>query len=316
MNEARIRHFLEIDQIPAGDLRAILSEARDRKCSRGGAPSGLPDAGSPLSGHTLAMLFEQPSTRTRVSFDLSIRQLGGGSLILNFTETQLGRGESIADTARVLSRYVDAVMIRTGDYRRLTEFAAHSGVPVINGLTNRTHPCQVLGDILTFEERLGSIEGRSLAWCGDGNNVSNSFVQASAKFGFRFSLACPEGHGPDAGILEDARACGADIRLEADPFEAVAGADCVMTDTWSSMGAGAWEGDLALFGPYQVNRALMNSAAPGAIFLHCLPAYRGREVTDEVIDGPESAVFEQAENRLHVQKAILVWCLAKTHGAE
>ena len=306
------RHFLDLGDIDPKELRRTVSEARRRKAERKGRPSLEADVDAPLAGHALAMLFERPSTRTRVSFELAIRQLGGGSIVLSIAETHLGRGEqseTIADSARVLSRYADAVMIRCTAHESLLEFAENAGIPVINGLTYRSHPCQVLGDVMTFEERLGPIAGRVVAWCGDGNNVAHSFIQAASRFGFHLRLACPEGHGPDPEIVGAARRDGADIVLLEDPDEAVTGADAVVTDAWASMGD---EADAAArlkrFLPYQIDAARMSRAEPHAIFLHCLPAHRGEEVVDAVMDGPQSAVFDEAENRLHIQKAILLRC--------
>ncbi len=293
----------------------MIEEARRRKAARAGRPALAPDEDAPLSGCALAMLFERPSTRTRVSFELAIRQLGGGAIVLNAAETHLSRGdqgESVADTARVLSRFADAAMIRATSHSSLLEFAEHATVPVVNGLTYRSHPCQVLGDVMTLEERLGPIRGRTVAWCGDGNNVAHSFVHAAAAFGFLLRLACPDGHGPDPDIVGEARAAGAQIAFFDDPDEAVSGADCVVTDAWASMGD---EADAAArqarFAPYRIDPERMARAAPHAVFLHCLPAHRGEEVLDEVMDGPQSAVFDEAENRLHIQKAILLRCLGR-----
>ena len=309
------RHFLDLGDASPQELRRMVEEARRRKEERRGKPALAVDGDSPLTGFALAMLFERPSTRTRVSFELAIRQLGGGAILLSTAETHLGRGdhsESIADSVRVLSRYADAVMIRATDHASLLAFAEHADIPVINGLTNRSHPCQVLGDVMTFEERLGPIQGRTIAWCGDGNNVAQSFIHAASRFGFRLRLACPEEHRPDPAILREARDEGADIRCIDDPDAAVSGADCVVTDAWASMGD---EADArkrqARFAPYRIDPERMARAAPHAIFLHCLPAHRGEEVTDAVMDGPQSAVFDEAENRLHIQKAILLRCFGR-----
>ena len=266
-------------------------------------PAGIADA-------VLMLIFEKPSTRTRVSFDVAMRQLGGQTIALNHTDLQVGRGEPISDTARVVSRYVDIIMIRANKHETLTELAEHASVPVINGLTDRSHPCQIIADIMTFEEAKGPIKGRSVAWTGDGNNVAASWIQASARLGFRLTLACPPQLNPENRILDWARREGADIALTDDPVEAVTGADCVVTDTWVSMG----QQDEAsrrnqLLGAYAVDERLMKKAAPEAIFMHCLPAYRGHEVSAAVIDGPQSVVWDEAENRLHAQKAILAWCL-------
>jgi ornithine carbamoyltransferase len=266
-------------------------------------PEGIADA-------VLVLIFEKPSTRTRVSFDVAMRQLGGQTLALNHTDLQIGRGEPISDTAKVLSRYADAILIRANKHETLGELAEHATVPVINGLTDRTHPCQIVADVMTVEERLGSISGRKVAWSGDGNNVAASWIQAAARLGFKLALACPPQLNPERAVLDWAKAQGADIELTDDAAAAVAGADCVVTDTWVSMGQ---QDDARrrkqLLAPFAVDADLMRKAAPDAIFLHCLPAYRGSEVAAEVIDGPQSAVWDEAENRLHAQKAILAWCL-------
>jgi ornithine carbamoyltransferase len=302
------RHFLDIDRIDARTLRRIIDMARTMKKAGKRVPAKLKPEG--IADAVLMLIFERPSTRTRVSFDVAMRQLGGQSLALNHTDLQIGRGEPISDTAKVLSRYVDAIMLRATKHDTLMELAEHAAVPVINGLTDRTHPCQIVADIMTFEERLGPIKGRKVAWSGDGNNVAASWIQAAARLGFTLSLACPPQLNPERGIVEWAKRNGGDIELTDDPDEAVAGADCVVTDTWVSMG----QSDEArrrkqLLGPYAVDAQLMRKAAKGAIFMHCLPAYRGNEVAAAVIDGPQSAVWDEAENRLHAQKAILAWCL-------
>jgi ornithine carbamoyltransferase len=265
-------------------------------------PEGIADA-------VLMLIFEKPSTRTRVSFDVAMRQLGGQTLALNHTDLQIGRGEPISDTAKVLSRYVDAIMIRANKHETLTELAEHASVPVINGLTDRTHPCQIVADIMTFEEAIGPIKGRRVAWTGDGNNVACSWIQAAAELDFELALACPPQLNPERSVIEWARKKGASIELTDNPAEAVAGADCVVTDTWVSMGQTEAPRRNQLLGPYAVDEKLMKKAARGAIFMHCLPAYRGHEVTAAVIDGPRSVVWDEAENRLHAQKAILAWCL-------
>lgn len=298
------RHFLDISAMRPDELRAILDDAARRK-AEGRASQ------RPLDGRVLAMIFEKPSTRTRVSFDVAMRQLGGETLFLSGTEMQLGRAETIADTARVLSRYVDAIMIRTTGHERLLEMAEAATVPVINALTDDTHPCQIMADLLTFEEKRGPVRGRTFAWSGDGNNVLNSFIEASARFGFSLRIATPEGSEADAGFLERARAEGADILTTLDPVEAVTGADCVVTDTWVSMGREDVARGHNVFLPYQVNEALMAHAKPDALFMHCLPAHRGEEVSDGVIDGPQSVVFDEAENRLHAQKSVLAWCFGE-----
>jgi len=300
------RHFLDLSQVAAADLRHILDHALAIKA---GWRKGVAPAERPLAGRTLAMIFEKPSTRTRVSFDLAMRQLGGEAIVLTGKEMQLGRGESIGDTARVLSRFVDAIVIRILDHSAMVELARHATVPVINGLTKRSHPCQIMADVLTFEERRGSIKGRTVAWSGDGNNVLASWVHAAQRFGFRLRIATPKGLEPAAAVSAWALANGADVEIGHDPFAAVAGADCVVTDCWLSMGDEEKTARYTLLKPYQVNSELMAAAAPDALFMHCLPAHRGEEVTDEVIDGPQSVVFDEAENRLHAQKGILAWCL-------
>ncbi len=302
------RHFLDIDRIEARTLRRIIDMARAMKKAGKRVPAKLTPEG--IVDAVLMLIFEKPSTRTRVSFDVAMRQLGGQAIALNHTDLQIGRGEPISDTAKVLSRYVDAIMVRANKHETLTELAEHATVPVINGLTDRTHPCQIVADIMTFEERLGPIKGRKIAWSGDGNNVAASWIQAAARLGFKLSLACPPQLNPQRPVLEWARSNGGDVELTDDPDEAVAGADCVVTDTWVSMGQQEeTRRRKQLLAPYAVDDKLMRKAAKGAIFMHCLPAYRGSEVTASVIDGPQSAVWDEAENRLHAQKAILAWCL-------
>ncbi len=299
-----IRHFTDLSAMSSADLRAILDDAAVRKSRiKAGERS------RPFDGKVLAMIFEKPSTRTRVSFDVAMRQLGGETIMLTGAEMQLGRSETIADTAKVLSRYVDAIMIRTTAHDRLLELAEHATVPVINGLTDDTHPCQLMADVMTYEEHRGSIAGRTFAWTGDGNNVLHSLLEASARFGFRVNVAVPEGSEPDAKYVDWARANGGEVMLTRSAEEAVSGADCVVTDTWVSMGQEHRARGHNVFVPYQVNASLMSRAKPDALFMHCLPAHRGEEVTDEVIDGPHSVVFDEAENRLHAQKAVLAWCL-------
>lgn len=308
-----IRHLLDLSEVPAVELRAILDRAAALKARW---RKGEPASERPLAGRTLAMIFEKPSTRTRVSFDLAMRQLGGDTIVLTGKEMQLGRGESIADTARVLSRFVDAIAIRILDHSAMVELARHASVPVINALTKRSHPCQILADIMTFEEHRGPIAGRTVAWSGDGNNVLASWVHAAQRFAFKIRVATPKGLEPTPAVLAWARANGADIEVGHDPRAAVAGADCVVTDCWLSMGDEDKTSRYALLKPFQVNGDLMAEAAPDALFMHCLPAHRGEEVTDEVIDGPRSVVFDEAENRLHAQKGILDWCLgADSPGA-
>ncbi len=299
-----VRHFLDIADLDAATLRAILDDSVRLKASRRRS-----DAPKPFAGKTLAMIFDKPSTRTRVSFDVGMRDLGGETVILAGAEMQIGRGESIADTARVLSRYVDAIMIRALDHAMVKELAANATVPVINGLTRLSHPCQVLADVMTFEEREGPIAGRTIAWVGDGNNVLASWVHAAAKLGFRLKIATPPELAPSKELLAWAKANSADVVVSNDAHAAAKDADCVVADTFVSMGDDEAERRHNLLMPYQVNARLMKEAKPEAIFMHCLPAHRGEEVTAEVIDGPQSVVFDEAENRLHTQKAILVWCL-------
>ncbi|MDQ0318822.1 ornithine carbamoyltransferase [Pararhizobium capsulatum DSM 1112] len=301
---AGTRHFLDLSAMTAADLRTIIEDARVRK-----AATKAGTAQKPLAGKMLAMIFEKPSTRTRVSFDVGMRQLGGETLFLSGTEMQLGRAETIGDTAKVLSRYVDAIMIRTTDHSRLMELAEHATVPVINGLTDTTHPCQIMADIMTFEEHSGPVKGKTIAWSGDGNNVLHSFVEGSARFGYRLNMAVPLGSEPDDKILNWARNNGGDIMLCHDADQAVKNVDCVVTDTWISMNQEHRARGHNVFQPFQVNEALMEKAAKDALFMHCLPAHRGEEVTDGVIDGKQSVVFDEAENRLHAQKSVLAWCL-------
>ncbi|MCE7026366.1 ornithine carbamoyltransferase [Jiella sp. CBK1P-4] len=298
------RHFLDLSQVSKGDLRSIIDDACRRK-------QRLPGGDKPLAGKMLAMIFDKPSTRTRVSFDVAMRQLGGETLFLSGAEMQLGRSETIADTARVLSRFVDAIMIRTTEHERLIEMAENATVPVINGLTDDTHPCQIMADLMTFEEKRGPVKGKVFAWSGDGNNVLASFAEASARFDFELRIATPSGSDLDGRFIDWARGEGAKILTTEDPVEAVSGADCVVTDTWVSMGREDRARGHNVFMPYQVNERLMAHAKPEALFMHCLPAHRGEEVTDDVIDGPQSVVFDEAENRLHAQKSILAWCFGE-----
>ena len=300
-----VRHFLDLIELPTAELRGMLDCARAMKAKL--KASGLPNK-RPLAGKMLAMIFDKPSTRTRVSFDVAMRQLGGDTMLLTGQEMQLGRGETIADTARVLSRYVDAIMIRTLDHRTVAELAQHATVPVINGLTKLSHPCQVMADVMTFEEHRGPIHGRTVAWTGDDNNVLTSWMHAAQRFDFSLRVATPPELAPKKPLIDWIRASGAPIRLMNNPDEAVKSADCVVTDTWVSMGDRDEGRRHNLLKPYQVNAALMARAKPDALFMHCLPAHRGEEVTDEVIDGPNSVVFDEAENRLHAQKGILAWC--------
>ncbi len=299
------KHFLDLSAMTADDLRRILDDARARKAALKAGTA----ADKPLQGKVLAMIFEKPSTRTRISFDVGMRQLGGETLFLSGTEMQLGRAETIGDTAKVLSRFVDAIMIRTTHHERLLEMAEHATVPVINGLTDETHPCQIMADIMTFEEHRGPVKGKTIAWTGDGNNVLHSFIEGSARFGYRMNMAVPLGSEPKDAILNWARNNGGDLMLCHDAERAVDGADCVVTDTWVSMNLEHKARTHDVFQPFQVNAGLMKKAGADALFMHCLPAHRGEEVTDEVIDGAQSVVFDEAENRLHAQKSVLAWCL-------
>ncbi len=306
-----LRHFLDLDRVETSELRAILGDAAQRKTARAGLPKGTADADRPLAGRILAMIFDKPSTRTRVSFEVAMRQLGGEALLLQSGTTQIGRGETMADTARVLSRYVDAIMIRTTSADRLAELVEHATVPVINGLTDDSHPCQIMADVMTFEEHRGPIAGKVVAWSGDGNNVARSWIHAAGRFGFELRLACPEPQRPRPDAVAWAQGQGARVSVLDDPEIAVRGADCVVTDCWVSMGEAADSNRHNLMRPYQVDERLMALARPDALFMHCLPAHRGEEVTDGVIDGPNSVVFDEAENRLHAQKGVLTWCLAR-----
>ncbi|WP_416908873.1 MAG: ornithine carbamoyltransferase [Polymorphobacter sp.] len=307
-----MRHFLDLAAPTAAGLRAILDEAHARKAARKGLPKGLPDADAPLDGHTLALIFEKPSTRTRFSFAQAIRQLGGSAITVSAGEMQLGRGEPVDDTARVLSRMVDAIMLRANSHATLETLANAASVPVINGLTDISHPCQILADILTFEEHSGrQVAGSTWAYLGDGNNIANSLVEAASVLGFDLRLGVPHGHDPDSAVMATACARGGSVDLVRSAEAAVEGADVVVTDTWISMGQEDSKAKLAAMQPFQVDAALMARANPSAVFLHCLPAHRGEEVTEEVIDGPASLVWDEAENRLHAQKAVLLWCLER-----
>ncbi len=306
------KHFLDLTDFDAATLNGLIASARKRKDARAGLSKGTADSDAPLAGKMLALIFDKPSTRTRISFDVGMQQLGGKTIMLTGAEMQLGRGETMADTARVLSRYVDCVMIRTLDQDMLHELAENSSVPVINGMTKASHPCQVLADIMTFEEKRGSIKGRTVAWTGDSNNVQASWVHAAARLGFTLRIATPVELAPRETLRRWAQEAGAKVQFLEDAQAAVAGADCVVTDTWVSMG----DEDTTnrrhnLLKPYQVNERLIEKAAKDALFMHCLPAHRGEEVTDEVLDGKHSVVFDEAENRLHAQKAVLCWALAQ-----
>lgn len=306
-----IRHLLNLADAGGDAIAAMLADAIDRKGSRAGWPKGKPDADQPLAGHVLGMIFEKNSTRTRVSFDIAIRQLGGTSLVLDSANTQLGRGETIADTARVLSRMVDAIMIRTDDHTKVEEMARHALVPVINGLTDLSHPCQVVADLLTVIEQGKPLPGLEVAWLGDGNNVLHSIIEAAGLLKYNVRVGTPKGYEPDEQIVAWARANGASITLTDKAAEAVAGADIVVTDTWVSMGQDHTHNKLAAMAPFQVNDALMRGAKQEAKFLHCLPAHVGEEVSESVFEGPQSVVFDEAENRIHAQKSVLLWCFGK-----
>ncbi|HEX7390272.1 MAG TPA: ornithine carbamoyltransferase [Acidiphilium sp.] len=296
------RHFLDLSLIETTALRRILDSAvRFKRAGR--------SAARPLAGRALALIFEKPSTRTRVSFEMAMRGLGGDVVVLSSRDMQIGRGETVADTAQVLSRYVDAIMLRTDRESKLRDLATHATVPVINGLTERSHPCQVMADVMTFEERHGPIAGQAIAWVGDGNNMAKSWIEAAARFGFPLRLACPQELPPEAAAIDWARAQGAEIVLTDDPEAAVTDSRCVVTDTWVSMSDDDAESRHNLLARYKVDEALMARAAPDAIFMHCLPAHRGEEVSAGVIDGPQSVVFDEAENRLFAQQGILAWCL-------
>lgn len=304
-------HFLDIHKTDRADLRHMIDHAVQMKTARAGRPKGAPDDDQPLAGHMVALIFEKPSTRTRVSFDVGVRQMGGQTMVLSGNDMQLGHGETIADTARVLSRYVDLIMIRTFDEAVLLEMSEYASVPVINGLTDRTHPCQIMADILTFEEHRGPIKGKKVVWTGDGNNVCASFLHAAGQFGFDLTFTGPAQLDPEEVFMNEARAKGSKIAIERDAFKAVENADLVVADTWVSMhdAQSAKERRHNMLRPYQVNEELMSHAKPDALFMHCLPAHREEEATSAVMDGPNSVIFDEAENRLHAQKAIMRWCL-------
>lgn len=303
------KHFLDIADLDSATLKALIAEARRRKEARKDLPKGSPDADAPLAGRVLAMIFDKHSTRTRISFDVGMRQLGGGTIMMTGSEMQLAREETIADTARVLSRYVDAVMIRLLDHEMVRDLADNATIPVINGLTKLSHPCQVMADVMTFEERFGSIKGKTIAWTGDANNVLASWVHAAGRLEFTLKVATPPELSPSQALRDWAKGAGADVHFGEDPDKAVKGAQCVISDAWVSMGDEDATKRHNMLKRYQVNERLMSRAAKDAVFMHCLPAHRGQEVTDEVIDGPQSVVFDEAENRLHAQKAVLLWCL-------
>ena len=308
-----MNHFLDIHKTDPNALSGIITQARSMKDARVGLPKATLDAEQPLAGHMVALIFEKPSTRTRVSFDVGVRQMGGETMVLSGSDMQLGHGETIADTARVLSRYVDMIMIRTFDESVLLEMAEYADVPVINGLTDRTHPCQIMADVMTFEEHRGPIKGKKVVWCGDGNNVCASFLHAAGQFGFDMVFTGPHQLDPEDEFIGLARKAGVSVSIERDAHKAVENADLVVADTWISMhdSQSAKERRHNMLRPYQVNEALMASAKPDALFMHCLPAHREEEVTSAVMDGPNSVIFDEAENRLHAQKAIMRWCLEK-----
>jgi ornithine carbamoyltransferase len=306
-----MNHFLDIHKTDPAALRQMIDQGRAMKDARAGRPRGAPDDAQPLDGHMVALIFEKPSTRTRVSFDVGVRQMGGETMVLSGKDMQLGHGETIADTARVLSRYVDLIMIRTFDESVLEEMAQYASVPVINGLTDRSHPCQIMADIMTYEEHRGPIAGKKVVWCGDGNNVCASFLHGAAQFGFDLTFAGPMQLDPEPEFVGLARKAGRSVTIERDAARAVAGADLVVADTWVSMhdSQSSKERRHNMLRPYQVNADLMTHAKPDALFMHCLPAHREEEVTSEVMDGPHSVIFDEAENRLHAQKSIMRWCL-------
>lgn len=305
------KHFLDLDVVDPADLRAIVDQAKAIKRARAGKPKAALDDGAPLDGYMLAAIFELESSRTRMSFDIGMRQLGGQTVVLTGREMQFGQREPVSDTARLISRYADIVLLRTLRHEFLLELAENADIPVINGLTERTHPCQLMADVMTIEEHRGPIAGKVLTWCGDGNNVAVSLVHAASAFDFELRLACPEGYRVDPSVIEAARKRGTSVTETTDPRAAAEGADCLIADTFVSMGQADRDTRLAALGPFQVNENLMSLANADALFLHCLPAHRGEEVTPGVIDGEQSVVWDEAENRLHAQKAILLWCLER-----
>jgi len=306
-----MKNFINISDLSKNDLRVIIDGAKKRKSERGKIPNSQPDVDLPIKGKTMIMLFGKPSTRTRISFDLAVKQLGGSSIILNQDEIHYGKGdETIKDTAKVLSQYADILMIRTDSHNDVDEFQKHLDIPIINGLTDLSHPCQIMADILTFEEAKGDINGKTIAWLGDGNNVSNSFIEAATKFKFELKIACPKKYQPNKKIVSEAKKNNCKLLITEDPFEAAEGADCVMTDKWISMSdKGDKKKKKKILKKFQVNKKLMNTAKTDAIFMHCLPASRDEEVTSEVMDGKQSVVWLQAFNRIHAQKSIIEWCL-------
>jgi ornithine carbamoyltransferase len=304
-------HFLNLSDAGGDAIAAMIADAIDRKAARAGWPKGQADADAPLAGHVLAMVFEKNSTRTRVSFEMAMKQLGGSAIVMTGDQMQLGRGESVADTARVLSGYCDAIMIRTDDHAKVEDMAAHASVPVINGLTDLSHPCQIVADLLTLVENGKALPGLELAWLGDGNNVLSSLIEAAGMFQFTIRAGVPQGYDPDPAFVAAAEAAGAHVTVHRNAADAVRGADVVVTDTWVSMGQAHAHNKLAAMAPYQVDGHLMLAAKRDALFLHCLPAHRGEEVTDAVIDGPQSRVWQEAENRVHAQKSILLWALGR-----
>jgi ornithine carbamoyltransferase len=304
-----MKHFLSLVGLSPEDIRSILDEAHQRKAARGDRPKGAADDVPSLSGHTLAMIFEKSSTRTRFSFEQAMRQLGGSAIVATSDQMQLGRGEPVKDTARVLSRYVDAIMLRVNAHETLSEFARHASVPIINGLSDYNHPCQILADLQTLEERGLTLKGAKIAWIGDGNNVAMSFVNCAAQLGFHLVVASPDGYRLPGQDVERARAAGASIELTSDPDAAADGADALVTDCFVSMGDEDYDARVSALSPYNVTEARLAKANGGAAVLHCLPAYRGQEITDAVMEGPNSAIWDEAENRLHAQKAVLTWCL-------
>jgi ornithine carbamoyltransferase len=302
-----MRHFLNLTDAGPDAVAAMINDALDRKAARAGWPKGKADFDAPLTGHTLGMIFEKNSTRTRVSFEMAMQQLGGAAIFMAAGQMQLGRGETVADTARVLSRYVDAIMIRTDDHAKIEDLAANASIPVINGLTDLSHPCQIIADLLTVIEHGKALPGSEWAWFGDGNNVLSSIIEAAGLMHFNVRVACPQGYDPDPAFVDAAQARGSKITITRDAREAAAGADVVVTDTWVSMGQEHVHNKMAAMAPYQVNETIMAGAKPDAVFLHCLPAHRGDEATAAVLDGPQSLIWDEAENRLHAQKSILRW---------